>query len=279
MAERRMFARSVIESDQFLDLPHSAQALYLHLGVNADDDGFVSNYKMIMRCCNAGPSDLEDLIRAGFIIRFESGILVIRHWNISNYIQKDRYTPSLFTEEKALLRMERGKPYTFLNPQNSPDTPCIHDVSSTDTVCTHSIGKESIGKESIGKSNSAKRTGAGGKSETMMQIYERISGEYSFSDNEDAAIRKWLQYKSERKEAYKETGLKTLATKLQKAIHEYGSDAVCEQIEDSISNGWKGIIWDRLKKQHKAGTERRNRFNDFEQHEYDFDELEKLLQE
>ena len=151
MAERRMFARSVIESDQFLDLPHSAQALYLHLGVNADDDGFVSNYKMIMRCCNAGPSDLEALIRADFIIRFESGILVIRHWKISNYIQNDRYTPSLFTKEKEQLRMERGKPYTFLNPQNSPDTPCIHDVSSTDTVCTHSIGKGSIGKVSLGE--------------------------------------------------------------------------------------------------------------------------------
>ena len=91
MAERRMFAKTIIDSDEFLDMPLSAQALYFHLSMRADDDGFVNNPKKIQRMIGASDDDYKILIAKSFVLRFESGVIVIKHWRINNYIQKDRY--------------------------------------------------------------------------------------------------------------------------------------------------------------------------------------------
>lgn len=103
MAKRRMFSLDVVDTDSFLDLPASSQSLYFHLGMRADDDGFVSSPKRITAMVGAAGDDLKLLIAKGFVIPFESGVCVIRDWRVNNYIQRDRYTPSIYTEEKQRL--------------------------------------------------------------------------------------------------------------------------------------------------------------------------------
>ena len=142
MAERRMFAKTIIDSDSFLDMPLSAQALYFHLSMRADDEGFVNNPKKIQRMVGASDDDARLLIAKRFILAFESGIVVIKHWRIHNYIQNDRFKETLYQEEKALLMLDDKKAYTEKNPQ------CIQNGYKTDTQV--SIGKVSIGKDSIG---------------------------------------------------------------------------------------------------------------------------------
>lgn len=100
MAERRMFSKVVIDSDTFLDMPLSAQALYFHLSMRADDDGFVNNPKRIQAYVGASTDDLKILLAKHFLIPFESGVVVIKHWKIHNYIQKDRYKETYYQKEK-----------------------------------------------------------------------------------------------------------------------------------------------------------------------------------
>ncbi len=103
MANRRMFSLDVIDTDIFLDLPISSQALYFHLGMRADDDGFVSLPKRITNMVGCNTDDLKLLVAKGFIIQFDSGIIVITHWKVNNYLRADRYLPTLHQTEKELL--------------------------------------------------------------------------------------------------------------------------------------------------------------------------------
>ena len=151
MAERRMFAKKITESDAFLDMPSSTQMLYFHLSMNADDDGFVNNPKKIQRMCGASDDDFKLLIAKSFVILFESGIIVIKHWKMHNYIQSDRYRPTDYVDEKSMLGVKRNKAYTL--DENKMYTKCIQDVSvGKDSIGKDSIGKDSIGKDSIGES-------------------------------------------------------------------------------------------------------------------------------
>ena len=141
MAERRMFAKSVVESDAFLDMPATARLLYFHFGMQADDDGFLNSPKAVMRMVGCVQDDVSILVAKGFIIPFDSGVIVIRHWKQSNYIQKDRYRPSN-RPEKARLTLEDGV-YNL-------DTECIQAGYSADTDSIHSLGKDNIVKDNIG---------------------------------------------------------------------------------------------------------------------------------
>lgn len=138
MAERRMFAKTIIDSDAFLDMPLSAQALYFHLSMRADDDGFINNPKKIQRMIGASDDDAKLLVIKKFVIPFDSGIVVIKHWKIHNYIQKDRYKETVYKEEKALLGVKDNNSYTL-------DTRCIQDVSKVETQ--DMLGKDSIDKD------------------------------------------------------------------------------------------------------------------------------------
>ena len=140
MAERRMFAKTIIDSDAFLDMPMSTQALYFHLSMRADDDGFINNPKRIQRMIGASDDDLKLLIAKSFIIVFESGVVVIKHWKIHNYIQSDRYKPTVYAEEKSLLDVKKNKAYT-LNGE------CIQNVYITDTQ--DRLGKVRLGKDRL----------------------------------------------------------------------------------------------------------------------------------
>lgn len=133
MAERRMFSKVVIDSDTFLDMPLSAQALYFHLSMRADDDGFVSSPKRIQTYIGASTDDLKILLAKHFLIPFESGVVVIKHWKVHNYIQKDRYKETYYQAEKALLE-ETPKTKEYTRKLNV-DTSCIQTVSNLDTSC------------------------------------------------------------------------------------------------------------------------------------------------
>lgn len=145
MAERRMFAKTIIDSDAFLDMPHSTQLLYFHLSMRADDDGFINNPKNIMRMIGCKDDDLKILMTKKFILPFESGVVVIKHWQIHNYIQKDRYHETKYKEEKAMLKLDENKAYTML------DTECIQDGYNLDTQVRDrlEIGKDSIELDNI----------------------------------------------------------------------------------------------------------------------------------
>lgn len=148
LAERRMFAKTIIDSDAFLDMPLSTQALYFHLSMRADDDGFINNPKKISRVIGASEDDLKLLIAKRFIIPFDSGVVVIKHWKIHNYIQNDRYKETVYREEKTMLEVKPNKAYTLKNNNElEGKTQCIQTVYHLDTQVR--LGKDSIDKISI----------------------------------------------------------------------------------------------------------------------------------
>ncbi len=139
MANRRMFSLDVIDTDKFMDMPLSAQALYFHLGLRADDDGFVASPKKIMKIVDCKQDDLKVLIAKGFVIPFESGVVVIRHWKIQNRIQPDRYRKTKYVSERSKLDV--------VDNVYKLDTEIIQDVIETEPQ--YSIDKYSIDKCSI----------------------------------------------------------------------------------------------------------------------------------
>lgn len=141
MAERRMFAKTIIDSDAFLDMPMSARLLYYDLAMRADDDGFINSPKKIMRCTGSMPDDLSILIVRKFIIPFENGIVVIKHWKIHNYIRKDMYHETKYKDEKSWLELDDNNAYTL--------QPCNDVVTNPSTQVR--LGKVSLGKVSIEK--------------------------------------------------------------------------------------------------------------------------------
>ena len=144
MAERRMFAKTIVTSDDFLDMPMSARCLYFTLGMFADDDGFVNNPKSIMRQVGASNDDMNLLIAKKYLIVFENGVIVIKHWRMHNYIQKDRYTPTKYIEQKETLYLDKNKVYT--QNKNLAKYDCygtlIDDVYKMDTQ--DRIGKDRL---------------------------------------------------------------------------------------------------------------------------------------
>lgn len=131
MAQKRMFSLSVVDTDKFLEMPISARLLYYELGMRADDDGFVSNWKKILLFTGLKEDDLKILIMKNFIIPFESGVIVIRHWRMNNYLQNDRTKPTIYQEELKELNLDNNNVYNLY------------------TDCIHSIDKNSIDKNSI----------------------------------------------------------------------------------------------------------------------------------
>ena len=145
MAERRMMAKSIIKSDQFLDMPMSSQCLYFHLLSDADDDGFINAPKSIMRVIGAKDDDMRVLQAKGYIIPFESGVIVIKHWRLHNSLRKDRYNPNpQMDNERSQLVVKENKEYELATNWQ----PTGNQLA---TNGYHSIGKDSIGKDSIGK--------------------------------------------------------------------------------------------------------------------------------
>lgn len=198
MAGRRMFAKSIVLSDAFLDMPATARNLYFMLGMVADDDGVVSNPKSIIRQCGASEDDLKVLLAKRYLLGFKkSGIVIIKHWKMNNYIQKDRYNKSTYLDELSTLKTDERGAYTEIDknvknieenekePENQENTECIQNVSKMDTECIQNgytivdtqvrLGKVSIDKDS---SSSIKLSYDNNKDQEkeqdMQQVYDKL---------------------------------------------------------------------------------------------------------
>lgn len=143
MAERRMFAKTIIDSDVFLEMPLSAQALYFHLSMRADDDGFLNNPRKIMKVISATPNDYDILVAKKFLIQFDDGVCVIKHWRIHNYIQKDRYKGTVYQQELSMLDVKDNGAYTLM------DTECIQNGYSLEAQVRLGKDRLEIGKDRL----------------------------------------------------------------------------------------------------------------------------------
>lgn len=151
MAERRMFAKTIIESDAFLEMPHSAQNLYIHLSMRADDDGFINNSKITMRTIGAKAKDLKMLEEKKFIINL-GDVIVIKHWRINNYIRGDRKKDTLYPEMMNRLTIKKNGAYTLAD-ECQPNDNQMTDISVTECHPLGSIGKDRLGKYRLGEDN------------------------------------------------------------------------------------------------------------------------------
>lgn len=153
MAEKRMFTQKIIDSDAFLDMPLSTQALYFHLNMRADDDGFINNPKRIQRTIGASEDDLKLLIAKRFLICFESGVIVIKHWRMHNTLRKDRYNPTTYQEELARLEVKDNNAYTEKECMATVWQPNGNQMATQYSIDKYSIDKVSIVEDIISDSD------------------------------------------------------------------------------------------------------------------------------
>ena len=172
MAERRMFAKTIVLSDAFLDMPLSARCLYFTLGMLADDDGFVNAPRSVMRQCGASDDDMKLLIAKKFVLVFDSGVIVIKHWRINNYLQKDRYTETKYIEEKATLEVDAKGGYHRL------DSMYTQDMYTQDRLDKDSKDKVSIGQESKGEYEGEIRPGLTDEQKALFERAVEIGRSY-----------------------------------------------------------------------------------------------------
>lgn len=298
MAEKRMFSKTIIDSDAFLDMPLSSQVLYFHLSMRADDDGFINNPKKIQRMIGCGDDDLRLLIAKKFVILFESGVIVIKHWKIHNYIQNDRYKETMYREEKSMLSVEKNKAYTLCP---SMDTNCIQSVNRTDTKCI----QDETSFKNENKLKSSENQGLeqciqnGYRMDTQIRLDKTRLEKNSIdktridkSEKSSIVVSNVEVFKHFEKCGFMVTPM--LMEKISADIEMYGSknmiDAATEAMERGKLNNYKyvvGIIqnWQTEGRDNKKNTKAINsknqpkplRFNNFEARDYDYDDLEKKL--
>ena len=177
MAERRMFAKTIVLSDSFLDLPMSSRCLYFTLSMLADDEGFVNNPKSIMRQCGATTDDMLLLLSKKFLLDFDSGVIVIKHWRINNYLRSDRCQETKYVDERSQLTIEENGGYkkNGIPSDNQVPTTCL-------PTGIPSIDKNSIDKNSIDKSNSKHRFGEYSNVLLTMEEYDKLKKDVPDTD-------------------------------------------------------------------------------------------------
>ena len=225
LAERRMFAKTIIDSDAFLDMPLSAQALYFHLSMRADDDGFINNPKKIQRMVGCADDDLKLLIVKNFIIPFESGVVVIKHWKIHNYIRNDRYKETVYQEEKALLNTKENNAYTLSQPLGIPNGYQMETQVR--------LGKDIIGEDSIVKDSQEKKN----KKATAL---DDIINSYTDYEPLKNAISEFIKMRKTIKAPMTDNEVKLMFNKLDKLST--NNDIKILILNQSILNSWKGIF-------------------------------------
>lgn len=152
MAEKRMFSSNVIDSDAFLDMSPTARLLYYDMGMRADDDGFIDSPKKIMRIIGASDSDLKELIDNEFVLRFESGVIVIRHWYVNNRVRRDTYHETIYTEEKSRLLLEKNNVYQLRDDSVTDTLQTRDEIGSQNRVDKSRLEKDRLGKDRLDES-------------------------------------------------------------------------------------------------------------------------------
>ena len=247
MKEHRMFSLFVIDSDAFLDMPLSAQAVYFHLCMRADDDGFVNNPKKIQRMIGGSEDDYKLLIAKQFLIPFDTGVIVIKHWRLHNTIRKDMYKKTLCTQEAAMIEADGSKVYQIKEGALT-GTVRIRNVNVTDTVRERyenvSLREDKVSKDMISKDSGigkcCNKGGLGGK-----EIIQKSNCSIPVKEK----LIEFLQYREELKKPYPESSTRLLAKETFQQEQRHGSDAIVKLIEEAIRNGWQGIYFDRLDRQ------------------------------
>ena len=204
MAQKRMFDKTITNSDEFIEMPMSSQVLYFHLSMNADDDGFINNWKSIMRMTGSKEDDLKVLIAKQFIIPFESGVIVIKHWRINNFLRKDRHIDTKFQKELSMLGTNDNQEYVWL-------------TNGQPSIEKNSIEKNSIEKKKIYK--------------------ERIEKLYFENNKVNDIFLEFLDLRKKIKAVNSDRAINTLINKLNK----YDDDTKFMMIEQSIVNSWKDV--------------------------------------
>ena len=276
MADRRMFSKTIIDSDDFLNMPLSTQCLYFHLAMRADDEGFLNNPKKIQRMISATEDDFRVLIGKRYVIPFESGIVVIRHWKIHNYIRSDRFKNTIYQDEAEQLTTDRSGAYVLADvdgdtkkdtpPQsdNTLTTTCLPSDYQVTTACLPNgdTGKDRLNSIVEDKLNARARASA-----------DQIAKEFSLSDPVRDAFDRYLSYLSE---IGKPAGIETARAILKKLNGLARSEAeAVEILDNAIRKQWKDIYHiDKSTKQKKNAV---GSFGNYEQRDFDYSELEKKM--
>lgn len=242
MAEKRMFAKTIVLSDEFLDMPATSRCLYFTLSMLADDDGFVNNPKSIMRQCSATQDDLAILLTKRFVLGFDDGVLVIKHWRINNYLRADRYTPTKYTDQMNQLIVEDNGAYTEKDlgiPVGIPvGIPSI-DKNRLDKNSKEILSSNEEAKEIIDYLNSKCNTRYRANTEsTRKHINARLKEGYTVEDFKqviDTKVAEWGKDTKMRKFLRPET---LFGTKFEgylnqsiptKTVREYGENGVVNE--------------------------------------------------
>ena len=269
MAERRMFAKTIIDSDAFLEMPLSTQALYFHLSMRADDDGFLNNAKKVMRMIGANQNDLDLLLVKNFVIKFEDGICVIKHWRIHNYIQTDRYHETMYKDNKNLLNIDENKAYTLKNTGKKlegnriieviepMDTECIQDVYKMDTQVRLELGKDSIGKDSIENKKEKKK-----KTSSLDEIINNYTSNLELQET----LQDFLKMRKAQKKPMTDRALKTLLKKLD-TLATNDTEKI-ERLEESICNCWLTVYPKKNNYNPYGNRSQKEELNNFSKEEY-----------
>ena len=241
MAERRMFSKTIIDSDIFLDMPLSTQALYFHLSMRADDDGFVNNPRKIERMVGCGADDRKLLIAKQFIIPFDSGICVIKHWRIHNYIRNDRYKPTMYQEEKEQLLIEENKAYSI---NKEMDTNCLPSgIPSDNQVVYQRDTQNRLGQVRLGQDRT-----------TTVEIEEVLK---SFNTEEIESISKFCSKNN---------------VSIDVVVEKFNIIKNLKKINNRV-----GALITAIKEDWKPNKGQVNNNCNFSQRDYDYDSLEKQL--
>ncbi len=169
MGDRRMLTKKVTDDDNFMALSASAQALYLHLSMSADDDGFCNQVSICMFKAHASVQDLQALLEKRYIYQFDNGVIVIKHWRMANALRKDRYTPTVFQEELAKLKLKENGAYTWLP-----------DGCQTVANC---LPQDNSSKDNLSKSNTPPKSPSRGKREFVPPTLEEVEAYCRERDN------------------------------------------------------------------------------------------------
>ena len=299
MADKRMFSKTIIDSDAFLDMPLSSQALYFHLSMRADDDGFINNPKKIQRMIGCGDDDLRILMLKKIVIYFESGVIVIKHWKIHNYIQNDRYKETVYREEKSMLSIKKNKAYTL---EKITEAECIQSGNSSETKCiqdeTSSKSKNKPKASEIEGSDACIHSVS--KTDTQIRLdknrLDKVSIDKTSIDKDNLSVvvpSNIDVFKHFEKCGFIVTSqlMEFIAADIEIYSAQWLMDAASESAKRGKINNYKyllGILqnWQtkgRETKENNSTTKNTNsepkalRFNNFEAREYNYDDLEKKL--
>lgn len=231
MAERRMFARTIMEEDTLLSMPAKVAIMYIHANLQADDDGFVDRIRSIRKMLGVREKDVRLLVDRGYLIPFDSGIMAITHWHIHNRIRKDTYTPTKYIRERAVLEVDGAGMYRL---RTDPVTDAVQE-------CT------------AGKGNREKDSTVQGKDriDDILLHAQELGIPVSFS----SPVIAWFDYKASRGEDQSPATVHSTLVQIKHNLDLYGEDAVGELIRLSIRNGWRGIFFERLGAATSAPTE------------------------